>query len=558
MFNNFGSSKKGNKGSLSNKLLDRDSAAADNTQTEGDDEYEYDVENDDTFGNKSPMKKGGVGGEDVIQAPKGRLSFKKKNEPKYDSRLTKVNNKKVSFDIPTEGVATKASYYNQDILVAPKYDKLNEIGETQVVGTNTIVNGSKVTVVDLEDKPKDNPEARASRVREFEEAANRRVSPASDFDNFDDCLLPGEKVVCSLKCSLISGLPSTTDDFVISGSIKVSLVTSTATNGGYRLLFSVADGWKEISVFEEFMEMETIGSCVCCFYNIEKDKAVLSTSNLKYSTKRTFNTQFATLPVKMCVVDSTCYRSTADEFYALSKSEAQAESGGIFACCLNCYASCMECCAKGECCKCCQGESSNSVCCGPITSKDTKIIKFEASQSKNLNEEEEAFPPIIGQATSDVDGISWKVSSSNQDYVYVLIHYRSLLDMSYRTCKFRVSQTESPAESFKVAKKFVSTICSEKSQYDSSFFDKSNLSLKLGPYQRVMFRGEENLTPEGLELARREQELAFSGGNVFLYKTLKYFECCYPSSCIKCCGDCCRPCSSCCPCCCPSNKHEKK
>lgn len=544
MFSNFGSSKKIEKSSL----IEGDAAV---TKSEGDeeedDEYEYDTNvANDSFGNKSPLRGGGPS--DIVISAKSRLSFMKKNEPKYESRMEKINNKKVSFDIPPKTEAEKITYYNSDVMTAPKYDKINEVGELVIRAQNTSVVSGKTTIVDLDDdqKPQDNPEARIARIKEFEEAANKRIGPANDFDNFNECLIQGEKIVCTLNCSLVSGLPNVTEDSVIAGNIKVSLVGSGVAGEGYRLLFSVADGWKDLTVYEEFEQTESIWSCTCCFYKIEDDmaqsKKMASSATLKYATKRQLNTQFATLPVKLCVVDSTCYRSTADEFYAVSKSEAEGKDQTICETiaenCMICFSACsnISCCGGS-------GESAPCLCCGSSTSKDTKTLKFEAQQNRKLNDEAEAFPPIIGEKAPEIDGLTWTISASNQDYVYVLVHYRSLLDMSYRTCKLKVAQTESPAESYKIAKKFVSIICSEKSQYDASYFANSMLSLKLSPHPRVMFRGHENLTAEGLERAKQEEELALNGGNMCWYTTKKYLKTCV--ACFNCCGSCC----GCCGCC---------
>ena len=246
-------------------------------------------------------------------------------------------------------------------------------------------------------------------------------------------------------------------------------------------------------------------------------------------------------------MDSTTYRSAADEFYAVSQSDASGKSPTICETIAEYCNICFAACSSIPCCECGGGESGQ--CCGSSTSNDLKIVKFEAKQNKNLNDEMEAFPPIIGEPAPEIDGLTWTISASNQDYVYVLIHYRSLLDMSYRTCKLKVAQTESPSESYKTAKKFVSIICSEKSQYDASYFANSMLSLKMAPHTRVMFRGKENLTVEGLERARQEQELAFSGGNMFWYNTTKCLRsCCLVLSCGGCCGSCCS-CCNCCGCC---------
>lgn len=521
---------------MSAKLLDNDGAEVTVTAPAlGDDEddYEYDTGNNDSFGNKSPLRGGGT--DDIIDAPT-RLSFKKKNEPKYESKLEKVHNKNVSFKVPNEDEGKKVEYYHVDILKAPKVDQINEIGKTECIAINTSVvtaigAKSETVVTPLEDKPQDNPAARVARIQEFEDSAKARISPADNFDKLDDCMLQGEKVIASLNCSLVSGLPNTTADSVVSGHIKVSLVGSSAADGGYRLLFSVADGWKELSLSENFTDLQSNWTCICCYFPIEFDsfKKKSSTATLKYATKRSLNTQFMTLPVKLCVVDSTCYRSAADEFYAAHTSGANNESTGNN-CCADCYASCLICCNS------CCGESKSSICCGYTSYTDTKEIKFEAFQSKKMNEELEAFPPIANKPTVGVDGLSWTICASNQDYVYVVIHYRSLLDASYRTCKLRVAQTESPAQSYNVAKKFVSVICSEKSQYDASYFTNSNLSLKLGVPAQSMFRGEESLM-KGVD-PKSEDPMVTDGHKHNI------FENCH--GCCRCCS-CCRCCFCCCP-----------
>lgn len=483
--------------------------------------------------------------EEVTVVPKvtiQKLAFKRK---KYKSKFLKIKTKEVSFDAtPPE----QASYYNQDILIDPQFDKINDIASIEC--TNIIATKGSRQESDI--KPKDDPAARVVRVQAFEDAAKKRVFPVADFDDLEDCLMRDETIVATLDCSFISGVPTTTEESVISGSIKVSIVES--TSDGYRLLFSVADGWKEVSIFEEFKEMDSVSTCACCLYQVRNDNAQVksqsSSATLKYSTKRAFNAQFATLPVNQCLVDSFCYRSAVDEFYALTESDA---AGGtcsdIASCCLILWDI-----LKGCACTCEKGESSK--CCGPSTISDVKTVRFEAKQGKNLNEELEAFIPFNDQPTNEVDGLTWSITASNQDYVYVLIHYRSLLNMSYRTCKLRLSQAKTPVENYKLAKKFVSILCSERSARDNNFFTNQG-AMSFGVYSRHMFRGGEKLTAEELAEKKRQEELAAKGehnhSSCFdsLFKWCPCSKpCCGPvQSCLRYCGKCCH-CPTCCTSCC--------
>lgn len=459
---------------------------------------------------------------------------------KYQNRFKLIHAQNVSFNAsPPE----EASYYNQDILIDPQFSKINEIAKIDKSHIIAVSNRNEVG-----SSPEDDPISRTVRVTAFEEAAKSRITPVEDFDDLEDCLMRDEKIIATLDCSLISGVPTTTEESVISGTIKVSITEP--TSDGYRLLFSIADGWKEVSIFEEFKEFDSESTCACCFYQVRNSNAQVrsqsSSATLKYSSKRAFNAQFATLPVNQCLVDSFCYRSVVDEFYALTESNS---TGGtcvdVFSCCLFLWDF-----IRGCVCSCEKGESSK--CCGPSTISDVNTIRFEAKQSKNLNEELEMMVPFNDQPTENAGGLTWSVTASNQDYVYVVIHYRSLLDMSYRSCKLRLSQNKSSAANYKLAKKFVSILCSERSTRDNNFFANQG-PMSYGVYPRHMFRGGEKLTIEELAEKKRQEELAAKGkrghSSCFdcLFKTCPCFKpCCGPvQSGLRYCGKCCH-CPSCC------------
>ena len=67
--------------------------------------------------------------------------------------------------------------------------------------------------------------------------------------------------------------------------------------------------------------------------------------------------------------------------------------------------------------------------------------------------------------------VQWDITARNQDSVYVVINYRSLLDQSCHSCKLCLTHEKSSQENYESAKKFVSMLTAQHAHRDTTFFN---------------------------------------------------------------------------------------
>lgn len=204
---------------------------------------------------------------------------------------------------------------NEDVKLLPDAD-----GPT--CKSDKLINGIVKEAAKNSNLPDDFPDQRSVRISTFEKSADARQSaPYDGYDDIDVALRRGEKILVSLDCSEISGLPSTTADDVFTGAIKVSVVEETETKA-VRVFFTVLEGSVELSVKENFYDSDSFYECICCCIPVSLDfigHTVYSKSDMKYTRNVLRTAQFCTLPANPCVLDAMCYRSTKDEFSATSR-----------------------------------------------------------------------------------------------------------------------------------------------------------------------------------------------------------------------------------------------
>jgi hypothetical protein len=313
--------------------------------------------------------------------------------------------------------------------------KLEDLAKAEIVLENG--NGN------LFEFPEDDPAARALRLQAFESAAKRRIHTDLDIPS---ALIGDEEVEVTLQCSDIIGLPSTTAGDVYRGNVKVSLIHS-KTNGS-RISFDVTECTMEQSIDEHFHEYATARSCVaCCFeFRIPCRETVASKVNMRYHANNTYKTQFFTLPVTPCLVDSSCYRSSINEFSATTSGAA---AGGI--------REQRACCVMG-CDDCCEWWRGLPMCCGYKRTEGERSVTFSFLEYFYLGRQEQRYDPVNGEDTEERDGVKWHISANNDDNVYVVLHYRSLLSNDNRTCTMRLQKTDTQGEQYANARRFVSLL----------------------------------------------------------------------------------------------------
>lgn len=269
-----------------------------------------------------------------------------------------------------------------------------------------------------------------------------------------DCILrssqaspspPAAQIVCQLECTDIIGMPSTTDDVVYRGAITVSLIKS--REGGSRIFFAVSECSYMSSYNERFNEYEKAVSCVCCFVPFEmgQNKAA-SSAKLEYRSKKLYSSQFFTLPVRPCLVDSVCFRSSVNDFQAATTS---ANAG------IDQKEGCPDCCdLMCGCCAIC--DIKLPMCCGMTSIEGERHVYFTLREYFMMGQQPSKLDHVVDRPTEEIDGTTWSINAANDDNVYVVLHYRSLLDNENHECKMRLAKGDAPNLAFKNAKVFVS------------------------------------------------------------------------------------------------------
>lgn len=258
-------------------------------------------------------------------------------------------------------------------------------------------------------------------------------------------LLRSAQIVCTLDCTDVIGIPSTTDEVVFRGEITVSLIKS--KEGGSRLFFHVSECSYMSSYRERFNEYEKAVSCVCCFIPCEMGSNKASSSaRMEYRSKKLYNSQFFTLPIRPCLVDSVCFRSSVNDFQAATTS---ANTG------VDEKEGCPDCCTLVcSCCKAC--DCKLPMCCGMTSVEGERHAYFSLREYFMMGQQPAKLDHVVDQPTEEIAGTTWTINAANDDNVYVVLHYRSLLDNENHECKMRLAKGDAPNVAFRNAKKFVS------------------------------------------------------------------------------------------------------
>ena len=375
-----------------------------------------------------------------------------------------------------------------DPIVGPKLTYFSETGDRQPQNLNHIIDVKTSLNCKGNNKdwtiPVDNVAARDGRLEKFNKKTDDFLNSFEGYDDFLPDLVEGEKLVCTLDCSEISGYPSSTrDDATIEGFIKVSIVEH--TTDGLRLFFSVAEGSKDIRLRERFSEHEQESSCIICCVKIQMNGRDISTSTvtsamkMEYQHKKMFASQFFTLPVDHTLVDSVAYRSAYNEFEALTQ-QGQMTLASPKKCCSDCNIKCT----------CCNCDCQIPVCCGLLMSVADRTLSMRGQEHFQYGRDMQKYNKnIYDVETDETNGVTFAITSVNEDYTYVVVHYRSLMDNKNHSCKMRIRKTDNDANDFRNAKKFVSILGSARNKIVKYPYYETHPSMTFAPMSRDLMGG---------------------------------------------------------------------
>ena len=378
------------------------------------------------------------------------------------------------------------------------------------------------------------------------------------------------EIVQILKCSEIIGMPTTTYDTRITGSIEVAMIESVGED--MALHFSVVEGFSEIKIKESFVNYLLKGSAMfcCCAdaFGLNADGY-----NISYQATNESLNQFYILPIKQTVFDAMTYRTTAKVATASTANASifkQELSYDCFKnCCIDCCScKCMKCC---ECCSCsCCPSCCSLSCCTfsgcmkAMSDEKGKTVEFSAYERRALG-----VDPIESKSIErNLEGAVWTLEKLGEDSIFIIIHYKSILDNEVHTIRLKLRNQKDANVTFEQAKRFIAMISSQRGSFPHS-------SLNVGPAKREALQKAIQLDDAGNAIKEEDGDIFSlilglagmkgdklggsstvtsnsskedeSGGNLVKIVTDYLYCCSFYQCCCGCCG--CLP--TCCPTCCP-------
>ena len=342
-----------------------------------------------------------------------------------------------------------------------KIKLFNNDGSSRIKDAISESGGGKITVQntgehEIYEIPKDDNDARESRLEEFVTKAESLLKSHEGFDDIKSFLAPNEEIVCELECSDLQGsLPNHTDESHISGAIKCALINNPKKGNKSRLIFSVAEGSTKMSLKEEFVEMLKETSCICCCIKVRRPSGEVIKSELSskvgidYEHVKSFTGQFFSLPVQTSIIDSVANKLSTEEF--------QAKFGELTSpplCDDNC-------CKQLECiCLCCQKCPDCEIppCCGYLASLGKKTVSFTLQDTHHISYEEESSNLLSNVPVAEKSIINFEINQNNDYCVNITIHYVNQLDLLTKTFNMRLKCSGQPQTDYALAQKFVSLL----------------------------------------------------------------------------------------------------
>lgn len=185
------------------------------------------------------------------------MSYSSDLKSNIDSRQVQTNygNSRESFDFATRHATILD--LKPSPLLRPKY-----FADNGTTNPENLTKGRDLMVVGFE---VDDAEARLSRIKELERLTSNFIPNLSESSSISHLLNEGDKVLCSLSCSFMDGLPVSTAACKVTGDITVHLIMK--VNGKLKLHFAVIEGQYSFQAAETFTEfVNSAGTSYCCCF----------------------------------------------------------------------------------------------------------------------------------------------------------------------------------------------------------------------------------------------------------------------------------------------------
>lgn len=468
------------------------------------------------------------------------------SEPEPDEKdpfitFYEVGRKAIDYEFPIDDDAERL-YFNPHT-GAVQTENISEIGAT-LIGEDSGFNTDEAKKI-LE-------ETRSVRIGKFHEVMDKLVNTDEDtmhnFDGDDSALALEDidKVLITLNCDTITGIPTGTGMATIEGSVKVALVERTLPDAEGRqqkvasVHFSTGTGEATVSYAEAFnvdASSQNFALCSCCsigpLYEKKGDVSSHASYNMHYSASTTRCEQYVVLPVADTIVDAHAMRAVAGHMTAAASSSASKEPvpEEPKPCC---PPLCGACCSCQICsCQMCKDFFFNrnfrcrSWCWDELLRcygvKYSDAIIFEGNDSYAIGKG--GLSDAV-KATKTVDeDVKWTVSKSKNDEIFVVMHYRHLLNnsISKLTMKATVNPGQDATAIYKQCQQFVSLVAKSRTLFGTDtrgfmyYQPKFVLGAPSSSYRELYHTPEERLVAK----TKHDEREAAALGNPVLKVALK-------------------------------------
>lgn len=334
-------------------------------------------------------------------------------------------------------------------------------------------------------------QARSARIGEFHNVMDTIVSTSEDtmhnYEGDESALLldSDDRILTTLDCTEISGIPTGTSMANIVGSIKVAVVERARPDGTFThaVHFSTGNGTYKVTYDEDFafnMDSKSWDACACwglcgkgpnnrgclpCGGDVEASASYY----MDYVADVTRNEQYVVLPIPDTVIDVHAWREAVGSLRATSSAGGFADSKKESEpCCKQC---CSCDCCKCDCCK-CDFKNCNLYrwafpeCCFRCYQADaTERIMYHGTDNFEMGHR--LGDDVYATKTIN-DNYKWDIYKTKTDDISITMHYVHLLDGEVKCChmKVRTELGEDTDLVYKNAQKFVSMIAKHRTRVD--------------------------------------------------------------------------------------------
>lgn len=130
------------------------------------------------------------------------------------------------------------------------------------------------------------------------------------------------------------------------------------------------------------------------------------------------------------------------------------------------------------------------VCCGLLMSVADRTLSMRGNEHFKYGKDLAKYNKnIYDVETDETNGVTFAITSVNEDYTYVCVHYRSLMDNKNHSCKMRLRKTDNDASDFRNAKKFVSILGAARNKIVQYPYYETHPSMSFAPMTRDFMGG---------------------------------------------------------------------